>query len=124
MYKDDLVKFNAEFGKIGAAVIDKCSEYMQRRIYLKAMKPASFQRALRNVSTQMSLHQTMATAIEIEPGYRSKFGDFDGQGNGGQSNRGTVGRRGGRKIDCKKCGKYHWDDEKCPNWSKDGGKPD
>jgi hypothetical protein len=27
-YKDDLVKFNADFTKIGSGVVDKCSEYM------------------------------------------------------------------------------------------------
>lgn len=71
----------------------------------------------------MSLHQLMATAVELEPGYKNRFGNTDG--NRGYSNqKGITGKRGGKKIDCPKCHKTHWDDEKCPSWGKPGNKND
>jgi hypothetical protein len=56
VYRDNLVKFNSDFSRIGSGCIDKCSDYMQKRIYLQAIKPYAFQTMLMAASTQMDLH--------------------------------------------------------------------
>lgn len=112
-YKDDLHKFNGEFTKLGASCIGLCSEYMQKRIYLNAIRPHHFQQQLRAVSIQMTLHELMATAVELEPGYKRHFTNFER--NGGNSGiKPMIGKHGGKKIECSKCHRTHWNDERCP----------
>jgi hypothetical protein len=122
-YRDDLVKFNADFTKIGSGVVDKCSEYMQKRIYLRAIRPYNFQTTLMSVSTQMSLQETMATAIELEPRYRGRTGNQEGNSSSNQPSKGGFEKRR-RRIECQKCNKWHYEDERCNTANKPGSRPD
>lgn len=90
-------------------------------MYLKAVRPHSLKQQLRGLAPDLSLSQLMSRTLDLEPDHRHRPGFNNGPqgGSGGFHNKGI---KKGKRIDCKKCGNNHWDDEKCPgkyNQNKD-----
>jgi hypothetical protein len=54
----------------------------------------------------------MAVAVELAPSYKPR-GNYNETGTNSIANRPFGGKKG-RRIDCPKCKKWHWEDEKCP----------
>jgi hypothetical protein len=114
-YRNDISKFNEAFRKLSSTCKKFCPEVMQKKIYLKALRPTALAQQLTSFAMDHSLQQVMAAAVNLEPTYKGRSSNAPGDG----GNRPRY--QDPNRAFCAKCGRWHAKDGKCDDKHKSNG---